>query len=265
MSNLQLVKSANFGNVKCDFWQNETSDILMTRKQIGQALEYSNPDDAIYRIHERHKDRLDKFSVVVNLSSTDGKAYDTKLYNSKGIMEICRWSQQPKADAFMDWVWEVIESIRKTGGYSIQRIDSYMISDPIERAKAWIKEQEEKLLLEAKVKELAPAAEFGNAVGNSKASILVRDYVKILAKDGIEIGQDEMFDWLNKKGYIYREKGQWKAYSDYTKMGVLHMIERPFSTAEHGDIIKYTVKITGKGQKYFYEKLKGTEYDKRAS
>lgn len=32
-------------------------------------------------------------------------------------MEICRFSRQPKADTFMDWVWDVVESIFKTGAY----------------------------------------------------------------------------------------------------------------------------------------------------
>jgi ERCC4-related helicase len=46
------------------------------------------------------------------LRATDGKAYNTYLYSPKGVYEICRWSRQPKADAFMDWVWGVVESIR---------------------------------------------------------------------------------------------------------------------------------------------------------
>lgn len=28
------------------------------------------------------------------------------------LYEICRWSRQPSTDAFMDWVWDVIEGIR---------------------------------------------------------------------------------------------------------------------------------------------------------
>lgn len=91
----------------------------MTRKQIGEALEYDNPKDAIYRIHERHKDRLDKHSVVDKLSTTDDKKYDTILYNERGVMEICRWSKQPKANTFMDWVWDIVQAYRygklKTG------------------------------------------------------------------------------------------------------------------------------------------------------
>lgn len=113
MNNLQLVKSENFGAVKCDFYKNEMKEVLMTREQIGAALEYSNFSDAIRKIHERHKERLDLFSVQDKMTGTDGKFYMTYLYNAKGIMEICRWSQQPKADAFMDWVWDIVDGLRK--------------------------------------------------------------------------------------------------------------------------------------------------------
>lgn len=78
--NLQLIKSENFGTIQCDFWQDEEGNILMTREQIGRALGYSEPRKAIQKIHERNKDRLDKFSVVTKLTTTDGKAYETYLY-----------------------------------------------------------------------------------------------------------------------------------------------------------------------------------------
>ena len=95
-------------------------DILLTREQIGSALEYTNPDDALSKIHKRHKDRLDQFSVVAKLSSTDGKEYDTYLYTQKGVMEICRWSNKPKANQFMDWCWDVIERYRNNQGFTDQ-------------------------------------------------------------------------------------------------------------------------------------------------
>lgn len=109
--NLQLIKSESFGSVECDFYGNGKNEFFVTRKQIGEALEYSDPQLAIDKIHARHKDRLDKYSVTTKLVGTDGKAYNTTVYTRKGIMEICRWSQQPKADAFMDWVWEIMDSL----------------------------------------------------------------------------------------------------------------------------------------------------------
>lgn len=112
MSNLKLITTENFGNISCDFYRNINDDILLTREQIGSALEYSHPDIALGKIHNRHKDRLDQFSVLTKLVSTDGKEYDTYLYTQKGVMEICRWSTKKKANQFMDWCWDVIEKYR---------------------------------------------------------------------------------------------------------------------------------------------------------
>ena len=78
-------------------------NIWMTRKQIGEALEYSNPQKAIDNLHNGHKDRLDKHSVTLKLGATDNKKYDTTLYNERGVMEICRWSRQPKSKCFQ-WI-----------------------------------------------------------------------------------------------------------------------------------------------------------------
>lgn len=59
MSNLKLVTTENFGNLECNFYRNMNDDILLTREQIGQALEYMDPAKAIQKIHLKHKDRLE--------------------------------------------------------------------------------------------------------------------------------------------------------------------------------------------------------------
>ncbi len=113
MKNLELVKKERFGEVECDFYTNDEGDIFITRNQIGKALEYSEPNTAITKLHKRYKNRLDKFSVHTNMVGTDGKMYNTCIYNAKGIYEICRHSEQPKADSFYDWVYDILESLRK--------------------------------------------------------------------------------------------------------------------------------------------------------
>lgn len=121
MNELQIFKNEKFGEISCNFYKNENNDIFMTREQIGEALEYANPNDAIRLIHRRNKERLDKFSASFKLNATDGKQYDTMVYSARGIYEICRFSKQPKANEFYDWVYDVIENIRKTGSYSVQQ------------------------------------------------------------------------------------------------------------------------------------------------
>lgn len=83
MNNLKLITTETFGDLSCNFYRNINDDILLTREQIGQALEYAYPDDALSKIHKRHRDRLDTLSVVVKLASADGKEYDTTLYSER--------------------------------------------------------------------------------------------------------------------------------------------------------------------------------------
>lgn len=112
MSTLKLITTEKFGDLDCNFYRNMNDDILLTREQIGTALEYRSPDASLSMIHKRHINRLDNLSVVTKLLSTDGKEYKTTLYSQRGVMEICRWSNKPKANDFMDWVWTIIEKYR---------------------------------------------------------------------------------------------------------------------------------------------------------
>lgn len=111
--NLSLATKEMFGQNEMNIFQNEERDIFMTREQIGQALDYATPRKAISELHKRNRDRLDKFSVVHNLRTSDKKAYETIIYNEQGIYEIIRKSGQPKADEFYDWVYDLLSELRK--------------------------------------------------------------------------------------------------------------------------------------------------------
>ena len=118
MTNVKLITTETFGNLPCNFYCNMNNDILLTREQIGQALEYSDPIKAIQKIHLKHKDRLDELSVRIKGSTqiggdlTKSEEQERVYYTERGIMEICRWSRQAKANLFMDWVWDIIEKYR---------------------------------------------------------------------------------------------------------------------------------------------------------
>ena len=98
-------------------------DILLTREQIGSALEYTNPSKAIQQIHLRHKDRLEPLCLRIKeirhpQSEGTGIEVETVYYTERGIMEICRWSTKKKANQFMDWCWDVIEKYRNNQGFT---------------------------------------------------------------------------------------------------------------------------------------------------
>jgi len=71
MNNLRLITTETFGDLSCEFYRNMNDDILLTREQIGQALEYANPIKAIQSIHNKHKDRLDSLSIRIKSETFD--------------------------------------------------------------------------------------------------------------------------------------------------------------------------------------------------
>lgn len=113
-TSLTLATQKPFGTLTCDFYKNDSGEFYMTREQVGTALEYSNPGIAIQKIHDRNADRLNPLSTVTKLVKVEGERTVERemfVYNLRGVMEICRFSRQPKADKFMDFVWDVMESL----------------------------------------------------------------------------------------------------------------------------------------------------------
>lgn len=117
-NNLKLITTETFGDLSCNFYRNMNDDILLTREQIGTALEYVNPREAIKNIHRKHKDRLESLSLRIKLSgcqtepTSKSEEQECVYYTQRGIMEICRFSRQPRANQFMDWVWDIVEKYR---------------------------------------------------------------------------------------------------------------------------------------------------------
>lgn len=121
---LMLVKQGHFLGTICDFYVDKDNNIYMSRTQIGYALQYKDPANAVLRIHQRHHERLDKLSIEVKgcqfvtpSKINKDKNSHTFMYVEKGIYEICRHSKQKVADDFYDWVYETISGIKRNGYY----------------------------------------------------------------------------------------------------------------------------------------------------
>lgn len=111
---MTVITSKPFGALNVDVYQNDKHQYYMTREQIGAALEYNNPNKAIQNIHVKNTDRLDPLSTFLKLRKVEGgitKEREYIVYSLRGVMEICRLSRQPKADAFMDFCWDIMESL----------------------------------------------------------------------------------------------------------------------------------------------------------
>ena len=110
----------------------------------------------------------------------------------------------------------------------------------------------------AQAEELAKANEpkvaFADSVIKSEGSILIREYAKTLSNENFTIGQNRLFRWFRDHNYL---SGKNEPYQSYIDRGFFERIARTVGDAEHF-IEVFTTYITGKGQVYFAEKIKGT-------
>lgn len=254
MSKLQLTESKKFGTMQCDFWRDEKGDILLTREQIGSALEYSNPQKAIDNLHGRNKDRLGKFSVTLDLRGTDGKIYKTTLYTAKGVYEICRFSRQPKANQFMDWVWDAVESIRKHGAYMTpQKIEEVLLNpDTIIELATRLKEEQALTQKQRQIiGELKPKADYTDLILKNKGLVTITQ----IAKDYGMSGQ-AMNRILHRLKVQYKQSGQWLLYREHQAKGYTHSETVEITRKDGTPDVKMNTKWTQKGRLFLYELLR---------
>lgn len=121
----------------------------------------------------------------------------------------------------------------------------------IDRLKA-----DNKVLLEDTAR-MKPKEIFADAVSASHTTILIGELAKLLRQNGIDIGQNRLFDWMRKNGYLIRQKGS--AYNTPTQrsadLGILTTKETVIVRSDGSTEVKKTVKVTGKGQQYFINKF----------
>ena len=62
--------------------------------------------------------------------------------------------------------------------------------------------------LEAQIEADRPKVLFADAVSASKSSCLIGELAKILKQNGIDIGQNKLFQWLRAHGYLISRRGE---------------------------------------------------------
>ncbi|MCS5500920.1 phage antirepressor KilAC domain-containing protein [Lysinibacillus sp. A4] len=255
--NLILVQSRAFNSVVCDLWQNENGDVFMTRKQIGEALEYSEPETAIRKIHKRHEERLDQFSVQTKLVGTDGKQYETFIYNEKGIYEVIRKSQQPKADEFYDFVYDLLESLRK-GELKIVQTQPQLPTNYKEALLALVKEVEmneqleiEKQMYQQQVADMQPIVTYVDEVLKCTDLLLTSQIAEDYGMSAYALNK-----LLNEHGIQYSLNKQWLLYSKFKGQGYTKSETKEYKKPDGSTGVRLHTKWTQKGRLFLYETLK---------
>lgn len=223
-------------------------------KDVCEVLELSTP--------ARVSERLDWDEVsLTHIIDSIGRRQETTIINESGLYNVILRSDKPQAKPFRRWVTsEVLPAIRKHGGYlTPEKVEEALLNpDTIIRLATDLKaEREKRMRLEEQAQKDKPKVLFADAVATSKTSILIGELAKVLKQNGIDMGQNRLFEWMRRNGYLIQRKG-----TDYNmptqramESGLFEIKETSITHADGHVSVNKTPKVTGKGQQYFINRF----------
>jgi prophage antirepressor-like protein len=162
---------------------------------------------------------------------------------------------------FQRWVThEVIPAIRKTGSYGVAKALPQNYAEALRELAAQVEAHE---LAKVRIRELEPAASAWTSLVEATGDYSVADAAKMLSRDpAIAIGQNTLFRYMGKHGWLYQRNSEWHPYQDKIDAGLLTLkTNRPYWDSRRGvDVLPApTVRITAKGVQKLYRLLGGAE------
>lgn len=248
---LQVFENEEFGQLRTVEIDGE---IHFVAADVCKILELTNPTVAVERLDADEKAKF-------NLGLPGG---ETNCVNETGLYRLIFTSRKPDAKKFQRWVFhEVLPSIRKTGFYSaVGATPEEIFTNPSNIRLIldnWERDREKLLQAEKTIELQKPKVLFADAVETSKSSILVGALAKLITQNGVNIGQNSLFEWLRNNGYLIRAKnGNWNMPTQSAmNMGLFEVKESTHNNPDGSVKICKTTKVTGKGQTYFVNKFLG--------
>lgn len=241
--NEMIITNAEFGSIRIEMRNGEP---WFVGSSIAKVLKYQNQQKAI----RDHVDAEDKLTEQIVLA---GQRRDVTLINESGLYSLILSSKMEEAKRFKHWITsEVLPAIRKTGGYrQTAPQGKELLALAVLEAQKTIEEQNRT------IERMSPKEIFADAVSASKTSILIGDLAKLIKQNGVDIGEKRLFQWMRENGYLIRKDGA--SYNMPTQKSMdLEVMEIKESTITqpNGNVrISRTPKVTGKGQRYFVNKI----------
>ena len=241
----ELMYSFRDNNVRVVMKDN---DPWFAAKDVCEILELSNPTMAVNRLDE---DERAKFNL--------GRQGETNFISESGLYTFVLGSRKKEAKDFKRWITkEVIPSIRKRGVYATEDFTKKALEDPqfmIDALTALKKEREEKAKLELEKEINKPKVLLAESIENSNDLILIRDLAVILKQNGVDIGQNRLYERLRDLGYLIKSGTSRNLPTQRSvELGLFRIVETTRNDGKY-IMINKVAKVTGKGQKYFINKF----------
>lgn len=257
MKGIEIFKNDRFGEVRV---AGTSENPLFCLADICKVLE-------LQVTPTKNRLKQDGVSLIKGVSKTTNQYGITTeqevtltFINEQNLYKVIMRSDKPQAEPFQDWVCgEVLPSIRKHGAYMTNDTLEKALTSPdflIQLATNLKEEQQKRIEAEQKIRSDAPKVLFADAVSTSRRSCLIAELAKILQQNGIKIGQNRLFEWLRKNGYLC-QKGQYYNQPSQKSMelGLFEIKQTTINKPDGSVLVSTTTKVTGKGQIYFVDKF----------
>lgn len=158
---------------------------------------------------------------------------------------------------FQRWVThEVLPQIRRTGGYiPTTDVDDDMtiLAKAVMIGQRTMEEQKRRIAeQQSRIVELEPKALFADAVAASDGTCLVGELAKMLRQNGLNIGQNRLFQLLRDDGFFGKSGSNRNVPTQKAMdLGLFRIKETAVTHSDGHVTISRTPKVTGKGQRYF--------------
>lgn len=213
-------------------------------KDVCDILGHSNVSMALDRLDD---DERSKFNL--------GRQGETNIVNEAGLYVLVLGSRKPEAHEFKRWVThEVLPQIRRTGGYiptSDADDDMTILAKAVMIGQRIMEEQKQRIAAQqSRIDELQPKASAWDNFVDIPDALSVRDSAKLLSNLGRPVGQTELFEWLDRHDWIFRENKHWSTRQSRINAGHLMMVpSKSHGTHKDGTPFAFppTVKVTRKG------------------
>ena len=246
MNNLNIFYNPEFGNIRVLTIKNES---YFVGKDVAFLLGYSNTRDAL----RKHVDDEDK---DVAKCDTPSGTQEMTVINESGLYSLILSSKLPTAKRFKRWVTsEVLPAIRKHGAYlTEQKVEEALLNPDvlIKLATQLKSEREARKRAESLNEQNMPKVLFADSVSVANDAILIGALAKLIKQNGVDIGQNRLFQKLRDMGYLIKS-GQDKNMPTQKAMNMklFRVKERTVGNPDGSVRTTRTTLVTGKGQIYF--------------
>lgn len=238
------IRKFDFRGASLRTLTDEAGEPWFVAKDVCDILEISNPSDALKRLDDDERSRF-------NL----GRQGETNIVNEAGLYVLVLGSRKPEAHEFKRWVThEVLPQIRRTGGYiptTDADDDMTILAKAVMIGQRTMEEQKQRIAAQqSRIDELQPKASAWDNFVDIPDALSVRDSAKLLSNLGRPVGQTELFEWLDRHDWIFRENKHWSARQSRINAGHLMMVpSKSHGTHKDGTPFAFppTVKVTRKG------------------